>query len=463
MTVRQSFSILLLLLLLAGCRAEVEPTPTPVATTPLVISALAQPITIGMLAADPDQYLGQLLQLTGQFQRQPRLVCAAAPHPSPPSWGLVADGYLAYVQGFAQVNEVAAPGLMITVQGFWRYWEGEVGCGTEVVPQELYYLELTQILAPSPITRATLTSLPDIIAGIGTVPGDTAELPGAPTAVPGLLTATPPPSFPTPLPEPLTPTLTPAINTPTPSATPGNGTPSPTPANGSPTPATPLPLPTEEGGNEDTAVKMGVLESQVLAIESLARGENHSWELALKTGDVITLYVASIREELAMTLFSPTGVEPVASETAVAGQVGVLRYEANTGGAYRLLLQAPNSPTNYALLRQDSADEALVIRGILTFGDAQSGQLPADHGHFWHFQAAFEDKVSILLVPEGNADLLLLLFDTDGWEIDVADDGLGGEQESLEVVLDATGLYSLLVLEATGKAASYTLMVVRES
>ncbi len=461
MTARQSFSILLLLLLLAGCRAELEPTPTAVTTTPLAISALAQPITIGTLAADPDLYLGQLLQLTGQFQPQPRLVCAVDPRPAPISWGLVADGYLAYVQGFAQVNEVAAPGLMITVQGFWRYWQGEVGCGPEVAPQEVYYLELTQILAPSPITRATLTPLPDVIAGIGPAPTETIEQRGgeAPTAV---FLPTPSPVIPSPVPQ--LPTQTPAATTPTPSVTPANNTPtpSPTPENGNELPGTPLPLPTGSSGSGDTAAKMGVLESQVLAIESLARGESHSWELTLTAGDVITLYVVSIREELTLMLFFATGVEPVATGTAVAGQVGVLRYDARTGGAYRLLIQAPNSPTNYALLRQDSADEALVIRGILTFGDTQNDQLPAAYGHFWHFQAAFEDKVSILLVPQGNADLVLVLFDADGQEIDAINDGLGGEQESLEIVPDATGLYSLLVLEATGKAASYTLLVVRE-
>lgn len=461
MTVRKRLPILLLFLLLAGCRATVEPTPIPVTTTPLVVSALAQPITIGALAANPDQYLGQLLQLTGQFQPQPRLVCAADPHPAPISWGLVAEGYLAYVQGFAQVNEVAATGLTITVQGRWRYWEGEVGCGAEVVPQEVYYLELTQILAPSPITRATLTPLPEVIAGIATLPGDPSALPGdgEPTAV---FIPTPAPVFPSPTPE--LPTRTPTVATPTPSFTPASGTPTPSPTreNGNEPPGTPPPLPTGNGGNGDTAVKMGLLKPQALAIESLARGESHSWELELTTGDVITLYVASIREDLTLTLFSATGVEPVASGTAVAGQVGTLRYETNTGGAYRLLLQAPNSPTNYALLLQDSADAALVIRGILTFGDTQRDQLPATYSHFWHFQGAFADKVSILLVPEGNADLVLVLYDANGEELDGVDDGLGGEQESLTIVLDATGLYSLLVYEAAGRAASYTLLVIRE-
>ncbi len=438
-----------------------EPTPTPITTTPLIVSALAQPITIGALAADPDQYLGQLLQLTGQFQPQPRLVCAADPHPAPISWGLVAEGYLAYVQGFAQVSEVAATGLTITVQGRWRYWEGEVGCGAEVVPQEVYYLELTQILAPSPITRATLTPLPEVIAGIVTLPSDPSALPGGsePTAV---FIPTPAPIFPSPTPE--LPTWTPVVATPTPSLTPTNITPTPSPTreNGNEPPGTPPPLPTGNGGNDDTAVKMGLLEPQVLAIESLARGESHSWELALTAGDVITLYVASIREDLTLTLFSATGVEPVTSGTAVAGQVGTLRYEANSGGTYRFLLRAPNNPTNYALLLQDNAAAALVIGGILIFGNSQRDELPAQHRHFWHFQGAFANKVSILLVPEGNADLVLVLFDADGSELDRVDDGQDGEQESATIVLDATGLYSLLVYEATGEAASYVLLLVKE-
>ena len=487
-------SILLLILILAGCRSEVEITPAPASATPLAVFSRPQPVTIGTLAADPDLFLGQLLQLTGQFQPQPRLVCAAQPHPSPASWGLVADGYLAYVQGLPQVNQVAPPGLTITVEGRWRYWEGEVGCGADLVPQELYYLEITRILAPELITQATLTP-PSGALGLLASLVETPVI-GAPTAGPGEAEeATPPviPGFPTPpeaaIPTPAnqltpfptaptgenrTPTATLPASSPTPEngdlpttfpgSTPGtpSGTLSPTP-NGTP-PGTPGASPTEVGGTPATEVKKGLLPSQTLKTANLPRNEIHSWDIEIRASSAITVFATTMRTDINLSIYAPTQIEPVLTRSVAAGQVAALNFNTQAGLTYRLEVQTTNDLTEYGLLLQDPVGSTLVMRGVLVYGTSQNVRLPEERDHFWHFLGTAGDVLQIQVIPTGNGDPILIFYNADGMEDpEIIDENESGEEETYTITLAATGLYSILVGEYDRLEMTYTIFVIKSN
>ena len=501
-------SLLLLLFTLIGCQSEQPGTPASTDSTaaPLAISRLAQPITIGALAAAPEAYVDQMLQLTGQFQSQPRLICAADPKPSPANWGLVADGYLAYVQGFPQVNDVAVSGLTMTVEGRWRHWEGDVGCGPEVTPREIWYLEVSRILSPSSISRVTLTpagGLGQLVAGIGetAVPEGTPTFMGTPAEVPTEQAGvTPPPmteisptsppvvppnESPSPSPSPVgeetrntTPTLVSTAEgeedktTGTPTATPGGTTAatatpggasggSATPTPGSLVTGTPGPSPTPSG----TIVDMGEMETQFLAVENLGNGEIHSWEIELVANSVITAYVATAAEDVVLTLISPNREVLQEINAVPGGQVEKLTQPISAEGSYRLQIRTTTgSATDYAMMLDDSFSYAFVLRGFLRYGSSQTASLPDEHDHFWHFVGAAGEVIRITIIPDGDGDPFIKVYDTEAEDISGFVDETGpGEGEIYDITLPASGLYSVRVGEFDFLEMEYTILITKSN
>lgn len=494
---KQWVTILLLILGLVACQTEIEVPSVPLTPAPVAISSLAQPITIGALAADPDLYLGQLLQITGQFQPQPRLVCATDPQPSPANWGLMADGYLAYVQGFSQVNSVAATGLAMTVEGRWRYWRGVVGCGSAAIPQEVYYLEVTRIIAPGAITQATLTpagGAGELVAGLGetAVPQ---ELPESPDTLPtpGLPATETPDSFFTPPPEPFN-TNTPFAGTPEiaqPTATPtveekeatpaetelppdpnSSATPPAPPEPGSTATATPAspgvpgtstPGPSPTPGS--TVMEMGSVETQFLTAGSLDSGSTHSWEVEINANSVFTAYVAAATEDIVLTLLSPTNNLVKEANEAPAGQVETLIVEIEVEGVYRLQVRTANGrPTDYAMMLNDSFSYSFVLRGILSYGGSQTVFLPEEHDHFWHFQGNAGDQIRIAVTPLDDGDPFLKFYDVEAEDVSgFIDKNDAGEGEVYDITLPVSGLYSVRVGEVDFVDMQYSILIIKNN
>ncbi len=493
------FFFLLLLFMLSSCQSAQDGTSTPSSSpaAPLAISRLAQPITIGALAVAPEAYENQLLQLTGQFQSQPRLVCATDPKPFPAHWGLTADGYVAYVQGFPQVNEVAVTGLTITIEGRWRHWEGEVGCGEEVVPQEVWYLEATRILSPSPIARVTLTPTggsAELIAGLGetavpnatpiftptTTMTATAVLPTPATPeTPSLPTITPAPTSTetgeiantpegpaetitgtiTVPPGPVTGTATLATS-PTP---PSNNTPAPGDTPAPPTTGTPGAPPTPTIAS--TLVDMGETETQYLTVETLGSNEIHSWSIKLSANSVFTASVVTIVEDVILTLVSENNAVLQEANAVPGGQVETLVYNIATQGTYRIQIRTPNGRAgDYVMMINDSASYPFVLRGVLQYGSSKATFLPEEYDHFWHFLGTAGEEIRITAVPSGNEDPFIMLYDPRGEDITgFIDGGDAGEDEIFDITLTTTGIYSVRVGEIDFLEMSYTILITKSN
>ena len=135
---RRIFLLFLLLLpLLAACNggAAVGPTPFPSPAPTLMPTGQGPAVlTVTELAAAPGLYRDAVVQLTGLFRKQPLLVCESEAHPSPATWGLGEEGVQALAGGFDEEVRLLLPeGLLMTVEGRWRRWEGLIGCGKQAV------------------------------------------------------------------------------------------------------------------------------------------------------------------------------------------------------------------------------------------------------------------------------------------------------------------------------------------
>lgn len=246
-----------LLLALAGCRPAGFFGPTGLtATPPGELIRRAVPLTFVQLNADPAAYQDQYVQLQGAYLKLPATDCN--PYRGPTFiWSLadlatdVVQRLRVDVQGFEDVIYLVPEGTPVTVEGFWRLYQGPLGCGKNAPREAIWYLEVIRIVAPNPFpgvveSPRVTPEEPEIeITPLATL---TPTPPTLPTPDPRLTLSPTPETILTPTTEPTPdPLLTPSA-TPTPTATPDADltvTPGPTPTG----PAPPEePTPTPDGG-----------------------------------------------------------------------------------------------------------------------------------------------------------------------------------------------------------------------
>ncbi len=489
------YSLLLIILLLAGCRqsdSSQPPTPTPFTSVGITYRApVGEPIPISLanLAANPELFEGTTLQLRGQYQALPILICQSDSHPSPATWGLVAEGLQANATGLdQQLRQLIREGQEITVEGRWLHYAGPVGCGKTAPVQEIWYLSVSRIIDPHPMAKATsaLVGVPTEPAAIVEVPptqtlitteepADTVEtatlepttVAASPTYVSSPL---PPAGTATALPG-ETPSLVPTPVTATPvgtgtavtatatitgSATPDGRT--ATPARGT---ATPGPTATPSDG---ATIPKGETGFEDLSIGTLASGAIDDWTVTVSSSDFITITVAPASSaNMIFSVLNDSGQIIVdQQDQAPAGKVETITNlslpEAST---YHIHIATdPAEQTDYALMVMNSESYSFTFRGTLTSGAQRSDSLAADSDHFWFFHAADGETISLQVTPNGEADAYVELYGPDGSRLLTLDNGGSGEAEILENhSILATGMYSIRVGEFDFTEMSYQIVV----
>jgi hypothetical protein len=271
-------SFLGLLILLAGCQPAGLFGPLPrVATPPGELIRLAAPVTFAQLNENPAAYHDRVVRISGSFLKLPPPSCN--PQRGPLFvWSLAdllpaaGDWLRVDAQGFEDVTWLVPEGTAMTVEGYWRLYEGPLGCGKNAPREATWYLEALRIVEPNPLPGVVGIGMPDAAPGEGdlniqiiplatltpeitvtTTPEGTAS----PTATVTTTGSPEPPSTPAETPtitETLRPEVTPTVvgtpgPTPPPADTPATGGPPPTetPDDGYPAPPPPPPTPTPGG------------------------------------------------------------------------------------------------------------------------------------------------------------------------------------------------------------------------
>ena len=499
---RLAFSLLLLLLVSAACGARGAGSPTPFPTpaaTPSATAAGPVVLTVTELSAAPGLYVDAVVQVSGLFRKQPILICDSEPHPSPATWGLAEAGLIAPAGGYdQQVRGLLPEGLLMTVEGRWRRWQGLVGCGKQAVAKEVWYLDVTRVLSPSPLVQVTLTpgapgtavaELPPTLEGEATL---------GPTEDPSL--------FPTPLPEEATPTLefdaepteeffditeeafptepfppteevgpigtvsptvtivgtplTPgATGTPTITGTPPTATPTVT---GTPPTATP----TVAGGSGGIDAKGDLRNLQGdFATANVAAGRTDSWAMEMFEEETFTLYVIGpAPADIVVTLLKDG--QPIVNRqnTAAPGAPEVVPGPSSAvEGLYEVRVAVQNGPAaDSAILLNPDLELPYSVSGIPAPTLPHSGvQLARDLTQFWFFYAEAGDEVTIVVDP-ASGDPYIDLYDPDGLNVEGIDDGFAGETETLEFDAITTGLHAVAIGEFDGALISYDLTMTVE-
>lgn len=483
---------IILLSVSAACtgRAAVAPTPfptpgpspTPGGTGPIVL-------TVTELMSAPGLYRDSVIQVTGLLRKQPLIVCETKPNLSPAGWGLAEEGVLAPAGGFdQQIRSLLPDNLAITVEGRWRQWTGLVGCGKGAAQQEVWFLETSRILSPSPLTQVTLTPSSGVeIVAITETPADVllpteavAEFP-TPTfeetpADPFSTVEPIAPASPTfdpiaPLPTgtlPVTPLLSPTIgSTLAAGSTPGTPVPGLT-MTSQPTVAGASPTPTQPTTSGNVVDKGDFLKESFgdFAISSLAGGTIDSWVIDLFEDESLNIYaVAPSPADIILSVLkdgqpivnrqnsAPVGSPEVISNAPIRGE-----------GVYEIQVLTVNSmSTDYVLVLSTDPESSVSLPGLILSGTPRSAvQMPAFGYHYWVFAANEGDQISITITPLANEDPIIYLYDSTGEEIGYADGGFEGEADTIETTAETSGLHVISIEEAYSDPMRYDLVMTIE-
>jgi hypothetical protein len=492
---RLQFFTLALAFLLSACGREVSniegtPTPFPVQIPAQRITTAAPiPISLENLAANPDFYIGATLQLSGQFHRLPLLACEGKTYPSPATWGLEDNGFLANASGMdTQLRSLLEEGQPITVEGRWLKHEGQVGCEDRIQEQTIWYLSTDRVLDPHPLMRqqanpiaeevipqeiaagsdattapvveevATETPIPTTV--VTAVPSSTPAIPDATAIISETTPFTPIPSITT-----TAGSMTPTLGvSPTPLGTP-DGSPSPT-VNVAATTTVTVTTGASATPSNTTPVEKGALTPEDLTISNLGAGSIDKWTLNLSAGDAITITVApATASNIVLSIFDSNNVILVNEQnSAAAGDPETItNLSISNPGIHTVQVRTTEgTQTDYAVMFMDSDSYSFIFKGRLTETTPfREGNVEADTDHFWFFNAENGDSLSFEVAPSGNGDPYVELYDPDGSRLLTIDENDGGEAESLDnyTLLD-TGMYGIRVAEFDFEPMAYTIRLI---
>ncbi|MCL4264291.1 MAG: hypothetical protein KJ069_13795 [Anaerolineae bacterium] len=529
------FFLTLALCLTACGEDEVLTTPTPFdmgqTAVAVISSGQSTAVSLAELAAEPESFAGQFLQLSGSYQHLPLLVCNGETHYSPAGWLLVADeqveaetdetetdeteadnqteseAVMVAAGGFdSQLRSLIATGTPLTANGFWRYWEGPVGCGKQAVPRQVWYLLVTEIVSPAQLARVTVsggtlpaleetavpvedgeesaeegTAVPDLpitptlpITGTPTLPV-IATLPPSATATATEIDGTLPAIEPTPTSteereEDETPGATPGTPETTPTLTntpPPGASLTPTPTAGTPASGTATATVTPQPGTY-TIVEIDPInpDAAMYGVETLGAWQKQNWPLQLIDSQAITIGVAAEPSmNLVIAVYDEQDNLLVEQDNAPAGQLEEIRnLRLDPTQTYIIQVYETNGrPGVYFMtIVGDQTEVVLYSRGILSSGLTRQDILAAEHRHFWYFYGEAGDVIDITTTTDPDKLILISLYDMNA-DLLSDDDGVEleyVEEEILDFTLPETGLYLIWLEEFAYELAPYSITVI---
>lgn len=483
------FTSLLLLLFLSGCLQAGDLRGPQTAETVATLPATGdRPNLVGVqeLQESPELFEGQLIELSGDFYPGSAPVCDGKVYEWPGKWRLTQEE----LELAVAVPEDMQPAFersdqAFTVEGYWRNWPGFAGCGRSKPQPSAWYLQVVRIVSPTTLAFEPTKMLAQFMPlsdqqSIDSGFEETAALP--PDQLPLAATATPAtvqPIIPTATSTELDASATTEIGSPYPGpstmveqsptatvgSTPVSGTaiPSSTPTGTPISTPTPNPRfsPTPTVSGPQTITNPG-LEKESLETAELGPGDTHIWPYTNDGNHTLRLQLA-VEEDLAISVrvLNPDGQVRQTSANSGQGELLVLgNISLPTSGTYQIEVLSENDTAgDYAILATDETSYDFEFQGLIEIGQSGSGQFEAETDHFWHFSGTAGESVTITLEPEGDEDLFLRLFDTEGKSLVTQHNETGaGQSETMTIsALPATGLYSLLVGEFDFNPASYTL------
>jgi hypothetical protein len=119
----------------------------------LIITDQPELVTFSELQADPEYYRDRLIRVTGTYIPLSPPDCYPFSGPGT-NWALISEGLRLDVVGFKQVTRLVSQDTIMTVDGFFRLYEGPIGCGKSAPVETAWFLEILQVVQPNPLVSS---------------------------------------------------------------------------------------------------------------------------------------------------------------------------------------------------------------------------------------------------------------------------------------------------------------------
>ncbi len=190
------------------------------------------------------------------------------------------------------------------------------------------------------------------------------------------------------------------------------------------------------------------------------------WLFSGQEGDTISIVLAPIDTfDTLFTLFAPDGSEIHTSDEGYSGDTELfVGYTLPVSGDYTVIVSSFGGNGGlYSLAIDEDAQEVgnYYDAGDLAYGAIEREVLRMDEVHAWFIDGRAGDEITVVARPLNSIldlDIWLVILDEDSIRrLDMRDETLAGEPETIEYVLPRDGQYLVLIQDFFGEAGEYEL------
>lgn len=217
----------------------------------------------------------------------------------------------------------------------------------------------------------------------------------------------------------------------------------------------------------DGMVDMGGVVIGVPTTGEMGEGEVHMWTLIADGGEVVMVSAAPDGDlDFTLSVIAPDGTYYLEDwDMASSGEPEVSTdVPLHEAGAYTILVDEYwDAAGSYTLLvdaGNESGEYEWIDMGEIAYGEVWESDIERGlYIHYWTFQGAAGDVITIIVSPVGDdPDLQLALLDPDDESLLELDDGFSGDPEQiLDYALPTDGTYSIAVADYWELGAGYEL------
>jgi hypothetical protein len=192
----------------------------------------------------------------------------------------------------------------------------------------------------------------------------------------------------------------------------------------------------------------GSLEYGHVVTAALEEGGRHHWLFEGQQGEVVTILMNALDEELDayLELFAPTGERLITDDDSGGGtDPAVVEFLLPASGAYRIVARGYDIEDAGGYTLQVESVE-LVMEGALVYGQTVVGSLEEGERQYWTFDGRNGDVITISMTAfDEELAAFLELVAPDGRQVASDDDSGGGANAEIRAVeLPLTGAYRVV-------------------
>jgi hypothetical protein len=203
----------------------------------------------------------------------------------------------------------------------------------------------------------------------------------------------------------------------------------------------------------------GDVSTDEFRLNVLTGSDIHAYTIHLETGEEIN--ISALGEwgvDMEIEIRDAALNLIVSQNDASANNVETLAFNPTADDEYKIYISDASRGGGSYVITVGDEEYPRTIMGLINYGDVNGGTINLDEGHYWFFEGAAGDRVTVDVTSQSGANLLMSLYDMD--EIEVGD--LSLVEQIQDQLLPGDGWYLLEFEEWGLDENAYQLTLVNQ-